>query len=123
MPRTYIDTLRDHEDGAKVVVYGWMQEARIMKNISFLMIRDNTGTIQATFKNDEATLDIIKRINRESIVRVDGSVNKKSISKAGIEISGTSISIVNEAEAPLPLPVVDPVQAILKPDSTVDLWI
>ncbi|CAC12075.1 aspartyl-tRNA synthetase related protein [Thermoplasma acidophilum] len=114
MPRTYIDTLRDHEDGAKVVVYGWMQEARIMKNISFLMIRDNTGTIQATFKNDEATLDIIKRINRESIVRVDGSVNKKSISKAGIEISGTSISIVNEAEAPLPLPVVDPVQADLE---------
>ncbi|KAA8923181.1 aspartate--tRNA(Asn) ligase [Thermoplasma sp.] len=114
MPRTYIGTLRGLEDGTRVVIYGWMQEARIMKNISFLILRDSTGTIQATFKNNEATLDIIKRISRESIVRVEGTVNKKSISKAGIEISGSSVSVVNEAEAPLPLPVVDPVQADLE---------
>ena len=114
MPRTYIGALRGFDDGTDVVIYGWLQEARIMKNVSFLILRDNTGIIQATFKNDEATLETIKRINRESIVKVQGVINKKSVSKSGIEIKGTSVSVVNEAEAPLPLPVIDPVQADLE---------
>ncbi|MGC8608883.1 MAG: aspartate--tRNA(Asn) ligase [Thermoplasmata archaeon] len=114
MLRNYVMALRSLPDGSEIFLEGWIQELRILKNVSFVMVRDSTGTVQVTFKNEDRILPILKGIARESVVSVRGILNKKSINKAGIEINGLELNVLNPSLAPLPLPVSDPVQSDLE---------
>ena len=112
--RTYISDLKELEDGAQVTIKGWVQEIRKIKNLMFIILRDNTGTIQVTAKKDKMNnYDQLYDITRESVISIYGTLNKKSISKAGMEILGIEIEILSIAETPLPLGVIDRVSADL----------
>jgi aspartyl-tRNA synthetase len=112
--RTYISDLKELDDGAQVTIKGWVQETRKIKNLMFIILRDNTGTIQVTAKKDKMNnYDQLYDITRESVISIYGTLNKKSISKAGMEILGIEIEILSIAETPLPLGVIDRVSADL----------
>ncbi len=114
MQRNYASDLKALPDGSQVIIKGWVQDVRILKNVSFLILRDNTGTVQVTFRNGGETATVLRALLRESVVSVAGTLNRKSISKSGIEVNGTDLEILNGSLAPLPLPVIDPVQSDLE---------
>jgi aspartyl-tRNA synthetase len=110
--RTYIADMETLEDGKEVTIKGWVQETRKIKNLMFIIIRDNTGAIQVTAKKDKmANYDQLYDITRESVISVYGTLNKKSISKAGTEILANEIEVLSIADTPLPLGIVDRVSA------------
>ncbi len=114
MQRNYAVDLKALPDGSQVIIKGWVQDVRILKNVSFMIVRDNTGTVQVTFRNSGETATVLRALARESVVSVAGTLNRKSISKSGIEVNGTDLEILNNSLAPLPLPVIDPVQSDLE---------
>jgi len=101
------------ETGSAEIV-GWVHEIRDLGGLSFFLIRDRTGIIQVTMpkKNVPAEiLEVARNVSRESVVRVRGRV--KAIDKApgGREIVPEELEIINLAESPLPLDVVEKVPA------------
>ena len=103
------------ETGSAEIV-GWVHEIRDLGGLSFFLIRDRTGIIQVTIPKKKVTAEILetaRSVSRESVVRVRGSV--KAIDKApgGREIVPEELEIINLAESPLPLDVVEKVPADL----------
>lgn len=112
---TTVFDLRNAEEGEEVILNGWLQEIRILKKISFLVLRDHTGTIQITAKPDiTEKYDSLLQMTRETVISVRGNLTRKTQSKSGIEILAKSVLILNEAKSPLPLGIIDPVGADLE---------
>ena len=114
MQRIRIIDLGDLEHGRTVELCGWVQDTRKLKNVAFLVMRDHTGTVQATLKPDVIrNYDDLTQLNRESVVKVTGLVDRKSGARSGIEIQAQNVSVLNRSSAPLPLGINDPVEADL----------
>ncbi len=107
-----IRDLSNANEGEAVEFHGWLQDLRSLKNITFLIVRDHTGIIQVTAKKDEVPeFDSLASIPRESVVRISGKFTANSKSKSGMEIICEKCEVLNYAESPLPLGVIDPVKA------------
>ena len=116
MLRTHYTTeLNELLDGENVRVAGWIQDIRLHGGIAFLILRDRKGTVQITLekKKDEQLFKNITSLSRESVLLVEGMVKKTAQVKAGLEIIPTKIEILNIAQTPLPLGVIDKVPAML----------
>ena len=102
-----VDKLTSGED---ITLMGWAQEIRVMKNIGFIVLRDSSGVIQATFKKENKHFADLENITRESVVSITGKIPEKILSKLGREIVVDSLEILNKAEVPLPVGIVDEVE-------------
>ncbi|HUR69702.1 MAG TPA: aspartate--tRNA(Asn) ligase [Candidatus Thermoplasmatota archaeon] len=100
-------------DGQEVVVAGWMQEIRDMGKMAFIILRDRSGTLQVfamKAKVDEALyLTLTKDLQRESVIAVRGHVKASDKARNGYEIIPSEVRVLNPAEAPLPMGIVDKV--------------
>jgi aspartyl-tRNA synthetase len=102
--------------GKEVMLYGWVHEIRDLGGLTFIVLRDREGFIQVTLPRtivDAAVFERAKRIRRESVVRVIGTVKKESKAPTGYEVIPSSIEVLGEADAPLPLDVAEKVPAEL----------
>jgi aspartyl-tRNA synthetase len=101
--------------GKAVTVGGWVQDVRNLGKISFLQLRDSRGVVQVTTKKTASPelFDLVASVSRESVVLVTGEVKQNKEARAGHEVIPTKIEVVSEAETPLPLGVVDKVNADL----------
>ena len=101
--------------GQRVTVGGWVQDLRNLGGISFLQLRDRDGVIQVTTlkKRSKDLFELVASISRESVVLVTGTVKESREARAGFEILPDKIVLLNKAEAPLPLGVIDKVGADL----------
>lgn len=88
----------------RIEFYGWIHTKRIHGKISFIILRDKTGTIQATFKEDKLKNKYQEIINipDESVIKVIGDVKEKP--KGGYEIEVEDFEIINKAY-PLPIEI------------------
>jgi aspartyl/asparaginyl-tRNA synthetase len=112
---TYSNEIDGALFGRQVTVGGWVQDLRNLGGISFLQLRDRFGVIQVTIlkKNNRELFELAASIPRESVVLVTGTVKESKEARAGFEIIPYKIDVVNKAEAPLPLGVIDKVGADL----------
>ena len=110
MKKFFVADLDDKVPGEMLVLNGWAQDIRILKNVGFIVLRDQTGLVQVTVKKDSGPFSMLGDISRESVIRVSGTVPEKVQSKIGREFIAESISILNIAESPLPLGIVDEVE-------------
>lgn len=94
---------------------GWVQDLRNLGGISFLQLRDRDGVIQVTTlkKRNKDLFELVASISRESVVLVTGTVKESKEARAGFEILPDEIVLLNKAETPLPLGVIDKVGADL----------
>lgn len=101
--------------GQQVTVGGWVQDLRNLGGISFLQLRDRDGVIQVTTlkKRSKDLFDLVASLSRESVLLVTGTVKESKEARAGFEILPDSIVLLNKAETPLPLGVIDKVGADL----------
>ncbi|MBR7153081.1 MAG: aspartate--tRNA(Asn) ligase [Candidatus Methanomethylophilaceae archaeon] len=101
------------EDGS-VVISGWVQDVRNMGGISFLTLRDRFGTIQVTMpkkKIDPELFGLLTKLSRETAVSVTGDVKESNQTALGLEVIPTAAEVHSEAAVPLPLGVIDKVEA------------
>ena len=69
--------LRIENAGEKVKLVGWMENVReVGSNFAFVVLRDFYGTTQIVIENEEM-MKIVKGINKESTISVEGSVRER----------------------------------------------
>jgi len=101
--RTYA---ADAEPGTDATVAGWVHEVRDLGGIAFLILRDKSGKIQVKFEKDEMDDDLVDTglsVHRESVVRVEGTVEEEERAPTGVEVVPDSLEVVAEADPELPL--------------------
>ncbi|MBS3781029.1 MAG: aspartate--tRNA(Asn) ligase [Candidatus Thermoplasmatota archaeon] len=114
MNRIHAKDAVELEDGCKCKLGGWLQETKKLGGIAFLKIRDRTGVFQVVLSEDEIgeeTFQEAIEIPRESVVMIEGEKKATDQTELGFEIVPISIKVESEAEKPLPLGVVDKVDA------------
>ena len=95
-----------------VTVKGWVQDIRNLGGISFVILRDRSGTVQITLpkkKIDPQLFEGLTTLSRESVVSVTGEVKKSDQTELGLEIIPTSFELYSPAAVPLPMGVIDKV--------------
>ncbi len=110
MERTQIKNLFELNEGDKVQLKGWVYEARDLKKIRFIVLRDITGRVQVTGvdgKTDKDTFALMDKISRESVIIVEGTVKNSKQAPGGKEILPDKIEVIAKAADPLPIDVSD----------------
>ena len=109
----------------EVTVSGFMEANRGKGAICFVDLRDGTGMTQVFLKKDnigEDELDMVQRMTRESTLQFTGIVSQKRPPKVkegepvpppAYEVIASSVHVIAQAEAPLPLGVTDTVHVAL----------
>ena len=70
--------LRASDAGKSVKIVGWMENVReVGGSLAFVVLRDFYGTTQVVVE-DEADLKVIKGLNKESTISVEGTVRERA---------------------------------------------
>ncbi len=95
--------------GENVTINAFAQTIRDQKSVQFIILRDQTGTVQATTGKSAANAEIngvISGLTRESAVRVNGSVvSNPSVKLGGVEIIIASVQVLSLAEPVMPIDI------------------
>jgi aspartyl-tRNA synthetase len=109
----YSKEITKKEYNSSVAVAGWVEDIRNLGSIAFLILRDKVGTLQLTIlkKKSPELFEKLIALPRESVISVKGFCKENEKVRNGYEILPESIEILSIAETPLPLGVVDKVEA------------
>ncbi len=86
----------------KVVVGGWVEDLRELGKLTFLTLRDVTGVAQVVVVGEEG-IKQVKDLNRQSVVRITGTVQETKSRDFPFEIKSEKIEILSRAVHPLPI--------------------
>ena len=103
--RSLIKNLAAAEDGP-VKLSGWVETLRDQKRIQFVILRDESGSVQITYKREEvdAKAELISSLTTGSFVTVEGNlVHDERVKLGGIEIQLHNLEVVTLAEPQLPI--------------------
>ena len=109
----YSKEISPNEYNSTVTVAGWVEEIRNLGSIAFLILRDKKGTLQLTILKKK-TPELFERfisLPRESVISVKGVCKANDKVRNGYEILPETCDVLSLAETPLPLGVVDKVEA------------
>ncbi|MBN1390706.1 MAG: aspartate--tRNA(Asn) ligase [Candidatus Thermoplasmatota archaeon] len=98
----------------EVTLCGWVQYTRNLGKMAFVHLRDRSGIAQVTALSktmDKELFDLIVSVPRESSISVKGIIKQSPQAKAGWEIIPYQVHVLGVAKTPLPLGVVDKVDA------------
>jgi nondiscriminating aspartyl-tRNA synthetase len=112
----YSDEVLPALDGKSVVLAGWVHEVRDLGKLKFLVLRDRGGFVQVCAKEGvtpKDVLDRIKSLDRESVVKVEGTVKASPKAPGGVEVNPSAVTVVAGSRSPLPLDVTGKVDADL----------
>jgi aspartyl-tRNA synthetase len=95
-----------------VTVCGWVHNRRDHGGVIFLDIRDSSGLVQVVYEPEQTeTFSIAEKLRHEYVVRLSGVVRKRpqgmvneKMVTGHIEIVGTQLEILNQAQTPPFLP-------------------
>ncbi len=110
MERITIKEAFEKKAGSKVNLAGWVHDTRALGKIKFLILRDATGRMQTVAFKGEASEDVFEKvgkINRESVVMIEGKIKDSKQAPGGKELALDKIEVLNEAEEKLPIDVSD----------------
>ncbi|MEE9564698.1 MAG: aspartate--tRNA(Asn) ligase [Candidatus Hydrothermarchaeaceae archaeon] len=104
--RRYSEEITPSMDGEKVEVAGWVHDKRKLGGLVFIILRDRTGLIQVTLPKkfiSPVVFEVARSLSKESVISVNGKVQKEEKAPNGYEIIPESIEILSSAATPLPL--------------------
>jgi len=109
----YSTDVTEKEHGKSITVAGWVEDIRNIGSIAFIILRDKKGTLQITTlkKKDPELFEKLVSLPRESVIAVEGLCKENEKVRNGYEIIPEEVEILSTAETPLPLGVVDKVEA------------
>jgi len=88
--------------GQKVSIGGWIEDARDIGRLAFLIIRDITGTVQAIVTGHD-NLQILKNTPRQSIVMISGLVQNSKAKDFPVELKAQELNVLSRSTHPLPI--------------------
>ena len=111
----YIGELSSELEGKEIRIAGWIEQIRNLgANLMFLLIRDETGTIQVICNNPEK----FNGVTRESTITLSGKIVKRTkemvnpnMKTGDIEIELISFEILGKCAATLPFEINHPENA------------
>ncbi|MGA2975306.1 MAG: aspartate--tRNA(Asn) ligase [Spirochaetia bacterium] len=84
--------------GETATLCGWVHRIRDLGGVSFVLLRDRTGTVQLVF-------DAKPDVTLETVITVEGLIAANEKAPAGIEMRVQKLAIIASAAADLPFPV------------------
>lgn len=98
--RKLISQLGNSEDGA-VSIGGWVETLRDQKRIQFIIIRDESGSVQVTYPrpaDEDALADKVSALTNGSFVEIHGNLkHDERVKLGGIEILLTEMTVVSQS--------------------------
>ena len=99
------------EDGANVILSGWINKKRDHGNLLFIDIRDHYGITQCIIDKENSFFSKLEKLQLETVIRVNGLVKKRSqetvnqeLNTGSIEIKIISFDVIGTCKE-LPIPV------------------
>ncbi|UCF09556.1 MAG: aspartate--tRNA ligase [Candidatus Bipolaricaulota bacterium] len=93
--------------GRSVRLSGWVQRRRDLGALTFVDLRDTTGIVQLLFDGSDPQVADAHSLNREDVVRVSGTIAKRSAENVNpemttgeIEVRVDSLEILNRSATP-----------------------
>ena len=108
LERTYIKDAFSKK--GKVLLKGWVHEVRDLSKVRFVILKDVSGQIQTVgidSKTDKESFEMMKTLNRESVISIIGEVKESKQAPGGKEVLVEKIEVIAKAEHPLPIDVSD----------------
>jgi len=102
MQRILSDQLRAHI-GARVTIAGWIHRRRMLKSVSFLILRDRAGFAQVV-----TTAEALSGLSEETVVSVTGTVTASDIAPGGVELTEPIIEVLSDRVEALPVELFRP---------------
>ena len=106
MKRTHYTGELKKTVGKDVVVKGFVHDIRLLGGINFLLLRDFDGIVQITAQKNKIPSELLKKIeglHNEDIIAVEGTVQKTTKTKSGVEVIPKQIEKIHASEPILPL--------------------
>lgn len=93
--------LPDHV-GKKAQVQGWLHKKRLLGGLTFIVLRDRSGVVQALIK-DKGEVEKLRGLQVGTVLSIEGVVAEDSRAPGGVEIHevGLKIEVPIEAEPPI----------------------
>ncbi|MBT3582402.1 aspartate--tRNA(Asn) ligase, partial [Candidatus Woesearchaeota archaeon] len=102
--RVSTETAQKEKVGNPVVLAGWVQDIKVLGKLAFARLRDREGDIQVVFFPDKfKKFNELKKITRESVVSIKGTVQKSKLKAGGNEILATELDEISIAQTPIPI--------------------
>lgn len=90
--------------GKKVKVQGWLHKKRLMGGLTFIVLRDRSGLIQALVK-DKGEVEKLRGLQIGTVLSVEGIVAADDRAPGGVEVHETSLSIEVPVELESPIEI------------------
>jgi nondiscriminating aspartyl-tRNA synthetase len=84
--------------GSPVTLCGWVHRIRDLGKVSFVVLRDRSGSVQLVF-------DAKPEVTLESVIKVDGTASANEKAPGGVEVRVQSLEVLSAAATDLPFPV------------------
>lgn len=110
----YAAEIDEDDYNTEVTLCGWVQNIRDMGKMAFIQLRDRSGITQVTALSKTMDPEIFKAmtsVSRESVISVHGIIKQSPQARAGWELIPYKMWVLSEAKTPLPLGVIDKVDA------------
>ena len=91
--------------GERVTVKGWVHRIRDLGKITFVVVRDRSGSCQAVFDGGPPTEGDAGSLAHESVVAVEGTVAANDKAVGGFELHHPSLELLATADPELPISV------------------
>ena len=91
-----------HFVAERVQIKGWLHNLRHLGGISFLVLRDGWGTIQAVTENEE-DLAPLAGLALESVIALEGIVVSNVPAPGGFELHQPQVKVITPVHEPAPL--------------------
>ena len=105
MARTYIAETKN-KVGERVELFGWVKALRKQGGISFIGLRDKTGSIQAVTRKQDEVFTAVDELSTESVIKITGLVKEEKQAPDGVEVVIESLEILSKADPELPIPII-----------------
>lgn len=90
--------------GERVRISGWLNTLRRLGGVTFLIIRDGWGTVQAVADKDSDLASLMEvDASAESVITVEGTAIRSPQAPGGFELQDISIEVITPVKEPAPL--------------------
>ncbi|MCP4421716.1 MAG: aspartate--tRNA(Asn) ligase, partial [Chloroflexi bacterium] len=90
--------------GRQVRLTGWLHNVRRLGGVSFMVLRDGWGTIQAVTES-ETDLAPIANLSLESVIALTGVLVATAQAPSGVELHQPEVTVITPVTEPAPVPL------------------
>ncbi len=90
--------------GETIRLQGWLHNLRRLGGVSFIVLRDGWGTLQAVTENEADLAPLLENeLSTETVIALEGTVVSVAQAPGGIELHQLRIEVITPVREPLPV--------------------